>query len=502
MKRVFSIVTLLASSWAMAGPPTYSVKEITGAYIITPTALNNQGQVSGYKLSSPFNGVTHGFFYNGASLVDIPPLTGDTQSYAYGLNDAGVMVCLSLPSNQLFTCQIVSGTPKNTLLPAPPQGLPIAPIAINNAGTVMVNVSLANNKTGCYLLKGSTYIPLPLLPGGKSILGSSLNAVGLVAGYGDSPSSTSRAIEWAGGRAIDLGALTPGAVSQSNGVDNQYQVAGTAGANATLYSLGILKAFAPILAGSYASGLASNGQGLMIGQTQISSFGPPPVAFLLTNGIMTALDSTANANVSFTAGTLMNDRGQVVALSFDAIDTGYHTFLLTPTGIYATAGVADPSSGGSVLHSSLNPYGINVTLSAVANPGYRFTYWMDSSGIPVPGGPNLSLATGFDRLLVAHFTNAIPTFKVAPGAVKGGSSALASITLGEPAPEAFYISLASSDPSTATLPSLVPVAAGATSVSFRISTLAVSSSKTVTFTAAVGPGTPISIRSNVLTVNP
>lgn len=89
-------------------------------------AVNNSGLVVGWYVTA--NGETHGFLYNPGSaenpdddvLTDLPPLTGDTKSYAFDINDQGQIVGYSSSiSNGIETRRAVlyeNGVPKELTL--------------------------------------------------------------------------------------------------------------------------------------------------------------------------------------------------------------------------------------------------------------------------------------------------------------------------------------------------------------------------------------------------
>jgi hypothetical protein len=88
---------------------------------------------------------------------------------------------------------------------------------------------------------------------------------------------------------------------------------------------------------------------------------------------------------------------------------------------------------------------------------------------------------------------------VDPAAVSGGAASTATVTLSAAAPEGgTVVTLISSDPAVATVPANVTVLAGATSVSFPVTTTAVTAATPVTITASFGGASGTA----TLTVNP
>ncbi len=94
---------------------------------------------------------------------------------------------------------------------------------------------------------------------------------------------------------------------------------------------------------------------------------------------------------------------------------------------------------------------------------------------------------------------ALSAIALSPTSVVGGNTAQGTATLTNAAPAGgALVALSSSNPSTATVPANVSVAAGATSRTFSVSTLSVTASTLATITAAFGGAT----RSATLTVTP
>jgi hypothetical protein len=93
----------------------------------------------------------------------------------------------------------------------------------------------------------------------------------------------------------------------------------------------------------------------------------------------------------------------------------------------------------------------------------------------------------------------VASVTVDPAAVSGGAASTATVTLSAAAPEGgTVVTLISSDPAVATVPANVTVLAGATSVSFPVTTTAVTAATPVTITASFGGASGTA----TLTVNP
>jgi hypothetical protein len=113
---------------------------------------------------------------------------------------------------------------------------------------------------------------------------------------------------------------------------------------------------------------------------------------------------------------------------------------------------------------------------------YCYVYAIDTSGGAAPG----------PVVTVSGLT-------LNPTAVTGGRTSTGTVTLSGPAPTGgAIVSLSSSDTTTAVLPSTVSIPAGGTSATFTVTTGVVTSTRSVTISAAYGGVT----RTATLTVNP
>jgi probable HAF family extracellular repeat protein len=64
----------------------------------TPTAINNQGQIVGFAETT--DSTFHGFLWTeSAGIQDLKPLSGDSLSFAYAINDRGQIVGQSIGPN-------------------------------------------------------------------------------------------------------------------------------------------------------------------------------------------------------------------------------------------------------------------------------------------------------------------------------------------------------------------------------------------------------------------
>jgi peptidoglycan/xylan/chitin deacetylase (PgdA/CDA1 family) len=111
---------------------------------------------------------------------------------------------------------------------------------------------------------------------------------------------------------------------------------------------------------------------------------------------------------------------------------------------------------------------------------------------PPPGG-------GTSNAISFNILPALVSLSVSPSSVVGGTGSTGTVTLNGPAPSGgAVVSLSSSNPSVASVPSSVTVGNGNTSAAFPVTTVAVSSTTAVNISALYGGVN----RSSPLTVNP
>ncbi len=82
----FTLSSLLLFAAAAFGDPIYTIANLGGS---TGYAINNSGVVAGWSQNS--SGGQQAFVSTGAGLQALP-LGAGTESYAYGINDAGTVV--------------------------------------------------------------------------------------------------------------------------------------------------------------------------------------------------------------------------------------------------------------------------------------------------------------------------------------------------------------------------------------------------------------------------
>src|SRR5436190_3950217 len=226
----------------------------------------------------------------------------------------------------------------------------------------------------------------------------------------------------------------------------------------------------------------------------VSGFGEPQAAVSFTS-------SALNGNYAGVAATPASFGVQVFSSEFTANGA-------SPTGnLTGTEDIGDsagPVSGAafqaaySVASSPTNGRG---TMTVSSGTGGNAVIYMISASTFVAvslNDPNPAVLL-FELSPTSSPSVTLSTLSLNPTTVTGGDSSTGTVTLSGPAPSGgAQVALSSSDPSVATVPSSVTVAAGATSATFTVSTSTVTASTTVMISASYAGVT----KAASLTVNP
>lgn len=160
------------------------------------------------------------------------------------------------------------------------------------------------------------------------------------------------------------------------------------------------------------------------------------------------------------------------------------------TGLVTLSGPA-PSGGMAVTLSSTQPAVASVPPSVTVAAGATSLSFAISTAAVAASTPVAITASAGGTIKTATLTvtpSPLPTVSsltLSPSTVTGGSSATGTVTLSGPAPSGgSVVSLASSKPSLAAVPSSVTVAAGKRSATFTVSTVAVSSQTSAVISAS------------------
>ena len=257
--------------------------------------VNDKSDVVGTFADSGF----HGFLLRGRRVIEIPPLPGDGQTFALGINNRRQVLGQSLGPN--LPRQFVWDRGRFTIL----QGLTgqtfsINPVEIQDAGIVVGT----DRRVHAVTWQGGTVMEIGGLPGSLANRGQAINDVGQIAGESvlTDPNVFPQqvtAFVWADGVATALPALYAG-VTESNVFD-------------------------------------INDSGVVVGISVPE--GVDPIAATPTvwqDGAAYDLNQLIDPNdplkstVTLTETRAINDRGQIVAGVFNPDDVTVTFYLLTP----------------------------------------------------------------------------------------------------------------------------------------------------------------------------
>jgi len=247
-------------------------------------------------------------------LTDLGTL-GGTESFAYAINDAGLIVGVSRLKGDSGTHAFLYDKGKMTdLYPLNSQNVTtVGPTGINNLGQIASGV-IVNNVYSPALYNAKTHKITPL------------GSLGGVTSYGFNGAATS---------------------VNNSGQAVGYSYIDDLNRHAFLYRKGAMTDIGSF--GGYSAAIAINDRGMIVGFASDLPSGRAH-AFLYANGMMTDIDPSLDFSKSESYANAINNRGQVVG-SFLADDqSGTHAFL------YSKGVFTDLGSAGSTHTSAL---GIN-----------------------------------------------------------------------------------------------------------------------------------------------
>ncbi len=207
----------------------------------------------------------------------------------------------------------------------------------------------------------------------------------------------------------------------------------------------------------------------------------------------------------------------IASFSFPGCASTAPDFTLTATPSSQTVTQGNQTTY-SVSYSALNGYSGSVTLSAstptgisasfspnpITAPGMVSTMTVSTSS-NVTGNDTLTITGTDSSASLTHSTSAqlvvnptLVSLSLNPTSVSAGSSSTGTVTLSGAVPVSETVTLSSSNVQVATVPSQVTLSAGASYVTFPVTTYSVQASTTVTITATYGSQT----LQTTLTVNP
>jgi probable HAF family extracellular repeat protein len=310
---------------------------VTDLGVVSPTALNDAGQVAGFtELTGP-TGAQQAFLYSGGQLTNLSTLAG-SPSWGFGINASGQVAITApllgvpLPPGTAFGDRaFVYGGGTLTSL-GTLGGVSVSANAINDAGQIAGGSTTKAGDGHAFLYDGGKMTDLGTLPGGNSSTATAINNTGQVAGFSTSANNpSSHAFLYSNGQMTDLGTLG-GPTSIARAVNSSGQVVGlsqtSSGAyHAFLYSGGKMTDLG--ITSRYSEATGINNAGQVVGRF-VAPNGQDH-AFLFIDGKLTDLNSLipADSRWVLNGASAINNKGQITAFMTNSANAT-RGFLLTP----------------------------------------------------------------------------------------------------------------------------------------------------------------------------
>ncbi|QJU58718.1 PEPxxWA-CTERM sorting domain-containing protein [Sphingomonas sp. AP4-R1] len=275
------------------------------------SGINASGAVVGTTVGIGSMGY-QGTLWSGGSVTGLGTLPNDNESYADGINDAGVIVGAVGYFGGLEVATYDGAWAKSPVLPGTSYTGYNGRGAINNRGWYVVNVEHVPRPpecgctaaSGAYLFKDGEVINLGLFPGHNFLAVSAINDDGMITGAADVGNLETHAFYYDDGALVDMGGFL-GGYSSAAGINNLGQIVGAGGNSASH---------------------------------------PSAVAFLWEQGVYTNLNDliAPDSGWTLTGAYDINNVGQIVGAGM--IDGERRAFLLTPL-----SDVPEPASWALML---------------------------------------------------------------------------------------------------------------------------------------------------------
>mgnify|MGYP003592728695 CR=1 FL=1 len=329
LSKLTCCVIFLTAFFAVSMPVTananWSITRLGFDYFdVTPTAVNDTGQIVGYAFNDSDKS-RHAFITGsgGVGLTDLGTL-GGTESYASGINNVGQVTGAFRTADEEWHAFITGPNGAGMTDLGNLGGYAVVPSAINNSGQVVGVVETGLGSSGFMTGangQGITYL-------GSLIYAEGINDSGQVAGTFLTPESWFRAFITGpnGEGMIDLGTLG-GLESFANALNNSGQVIG----QSNTFS-GRIHGF---VTGSNGEGMTdlSNlnifNQGELIGITNSADI--VGSSFIYSQGVVhdfSLLPPVVAAGWTGLSAIDVSNNGQIVG--FGVINEQFETFLLSP----------------------------------------------------------------------------------------------------------------------------------------------------------------------------
>jgi probable HAF family extracellular repeat protein len=332
---VKTLCSLLLFGMAAYGDPIYTIANLGGAASLSSTtgyAVNSAGTVAGWGMNS--TGGQQAFVSSGGVLTSLP-LGSGTESYAYGINDAGTVVGNTYVGGQSHGT-IWTGAGATDL------GANTYATAINNAGEV------AGGNGGAFVVVDGEVQSLATLAGIEWSAAYGINNAGEVVGSGQLANGTFRGLIWNPDGSVALLGTLGGSSSEATGVNSSGEVVGFASlangyVNAFSTADGALIDLGTLGESSYAYGINDSGE--IVGYSYLAD--GDQHAFLYYDGSMLDLNSLLPANSGWVLEEALgiNDAGQITGMGL--YDGQLSAFLMTdpPSGPGGITPVPEPGEG-------------------------------------------------------------------------------------------------------------------------------------------------------------
>lgn len=299
--KTFGFLLLFAAT-ALANP-IYTIASLGGLGGSTATgyAVNSSGQVAGWGQAA--SGGQQAFVSAGTGMQALP-LGAGTESYAYGINDAGTIVGNTYVNGQshgtIWTSAGATDLGANTYA-----------TAINSSGEVA-----GSNGSAFVVLKGNVE-DLAMPSGMNWSAAYGINDAGVVVGDGRSANGTFQGLIWNPDGSVQTLGTLGGVSSQAMGINNSGEVVGFASlatgyqhafseVNGSMLDLGSLGG------SSYAYGINASGE--IVGYSWLAS--GDQHAFIYLDGTMLDLNLLLPANSGWILEQAfgINDSGQITGM--------------------------------------------------------------------------------------------------------------------------------------------------------------------------------------------
>jgi probable HAF family extracellular repeat protein len=334
---VKTLCSLMLFGATAFGNPIYTITSLgglggsTSSTTTTGYAVNSSGAVAGWGLNS--SGGQQAFVSASGGLTGLP-LGSGTESYAYGINDAGTVVGNTYIGGQSHAT-IWSGSGATVL------GANTYATAINGSGEVT-----GSNGQAFVVVDGQVQ-SLATMSGVEWSSAYGINNAGEVVGDGELANGTFRGLIWTPDGSVVLLGTPGGSSSQANDVNSSGEVVGFASlpsgyqhafsmVDDMMIDLGTLGE------SSYAYGINDSGE--IVGYSYLTD--GDQHAFLYDDGSMLDLNSLLPPNSGWVLEEAfgINDSGQITGMGlYDGQQTA---FLMTdpPGGVGDVAAVPEPSA--------------------------------------------------------------------------------------------------------------------------------------------------------------